>query len=332
MTIYQNAVAGLRAMVLLKQISPEGYGRITEETWRKWAPVVVGLPRHGTEAEKSPDVGSILVDAIEHAPEELVSAVRTIIRLEREDVREPGTNQIGPPYHILNDLAGCWHNNTLRDAIFKELRDRKNTPAEYASFLHALLCAGFEPALDHALGLLANSDASTHDRDYAIVDVLLRREPVRSWTAIRTAMESDDGLAKRIVTRVAMHFDFGSPFHRDLGEQEIAALFKLVTRLFPPRQDGERATGFVGKLDLVGYLRDGLPRHLAEMGTATAVTVLNELITDHPQLTHLAYEVALAERAMRLATWSPMGPKEVLALADKPTLKLVNTAGISAMS
>jgi hypothetical protein len=140
-------------------------------------------------------------------------------------------------------------------------------------------------------------------------------------------MESDDDLAKRIITRVAVHFDFGSPFYRDLGEHDIAALFKLVARLFPPRNEGERATGFVGALDSVGYLRDGLPRHLAGMGTPAAVTVLNELIVDHPQFTHLAYELALAERAMRLATWSPMSPKEVLALADKPTLKLVNTAG-----
>jgi hypothetical protein len=326
MTIYHNAVAGLRAMLLLKQVSSEVYGRITAETWRKWAPVIVGLPRHGTDAERSADVRSILVDAIGHAPEEFVSAVRTIIRLEREDVRKPGANQIGSPYHILHDLDGCWHNDMLRDAIFRKLLDPENTPAEYASFLDALLLAGVQPALDHALGLLATRDASKRDRDYAIAEVLLRREPVRSWTAIRTAMESDDELAKRIVTRVAMHFDFGSPFYRDLGEHDIAALFRLVTRLFPPRQDGERATGFVGTLDSIGYLRDGLPRHLAEMGTTTSVTVLNELIVDHPQLTHLAYELALAQRAMRLATWSPMSPKEVLALVDKPTLKLVNTA------
>ena len=327
MTIPFSAIAGLRAILLLKQVSPEGYHRIIEETWRKWAPVIVGLPRHGTEADRSPDIRSILVDAIGHAPEEFVSAVRTIIRLEREDVRKPGTSQIGLPYHILHDLNGCWHNDMLRAAIFEELRDPKNTPAEYASFLDAMLRVGFQPALDHALGLLVTCDASKHDRDYAIVDVLLQREPVRSWRVIQTTMESDDDLAKRIITRVAMHFDFGSPFYRDLGEHDIAALFKLVARLFPPRNEGERATGFVGALDSVGYLRDGLPRHLAGMGTPAAVTVLNELIVDHPQFTHLAYELALAERAMRLATWSPMSPKEVLALADKPTLKLVNTAG-----
>ncbi len=189
MTIPFSAIAGLRAIVLLKQISPEGYGRITEETWRKWAPVIVGLPRHGTDAERSPDVGSILVDAIGHAPEEFVSAVRTIIRIEREDVRKPGTNQIGPPYHILHDLDGCWQHAALRDAIFEELNDPENTPAEYASFLDALLRAGFEPGLDQAIGLLAHCDATKHDRDYAIVDVLLRQEPVRSWKTIRTTME-----------------------------------------------------------------------------------------------------------------------------------------------
>ena len=130
MPLYHNAVAGLRAMVLLKQISPEGYDRITEEAWRKWAPVIVGLPRHGTEAERSPDVGSVLVDAIANAPEEFVSAVRTIIRLEREDVRKSGTDQIGSPYHILHDLAGCWQ--AERHATRRDLRGASR-PGEHAS-------------------------------------------------------------------------------------------------------------------------------------------------------------------------------------------------------
>ena len=39
----------------------------------------------------------------------------------------------------------------------------------------------------------------------------------------------------------------------------------------------------------------------------------------------MAYELSLAERAMRIATWSPLTPKEVLALADQPNLKLVTS-------
>ena len=38
MPVYRNAIAGLRAFILLKHVSPEGYARIADATWRKWAP------------------------------------------------------------------------------------------------------------------------------------------------------------------------------------------------------------------------------------------------------------------------------------------------------
>ena len=159
MPIYRNDIAGLRAFILLKQVSPEGYARIADETWRKWAPVIVGLPRR-IVIDKSPEIAGILTDALSHAPAEFVAAVRTIIRLERERMRAPGaTPKPGPPFFILRDLDGCWHHALLKDAILDELRNPDNTPAEYAAFLEALLEAGVEPALDHALGLLADSRA-----------------------------------------------------------------------------------------------------------------------------------------------------------------------------
>jgi hypothetical protein len=55
MPIQMNDVAGLRAFILLKQVSPEGYARIADETWRKWAPVIVRLPRR-TVIDKSPEI------------------------------------------------------------------------------------------------------------------------------------------------------------------------------------------------------------------------------------------------------------------------------------
>jgi integrase len=55
MTIHRNDVAALRAFILLKQESPEGYARLAEETWRKWASVIVGLPRR-SESEGSSEI------------------------------------------------------------------------------------------------------------------------------------------------------------------------------------------------------------------------------------------------------------------------------------
>jgi len=98
-----------------------------------------------------------------------------------------------------------------------------------------------------------------------------------------------------------------------------------MLRLFPRNDEPERATGFVGAWDSVGYLRDAIPRYLASLGTEAAVTALSELIAGHPEFGYLAYELSSAERAMRIATWSPLSPNEVLALADQPSLKLVTS-------
>jgi hypothetical protein len=316
MPIYHNAIAGLRAFILLKQVSPEGYARIADGTWRKWVPVIVGLPRR-LVVDESPEIARILVDALRHAPVEFVAAVRTIIRLERERIHAPGaTPNPGPPFFILRDLDGAWHHSPLKDATLDELRNPGNTPAEYAAFLEVLLEAGVEPALGHALGLLADPGPAARARSLAVADVLVRREAVRSWPALRTAMESDDEFAREALLRVARHYSFDRPFYLGLGEPDIAALYLLMVRLFPRNDERERATGFVGALNLVGDLRDGIPRYLASLGTEAAVTALSQLTAGHPEFADLPYYLSLAERAMRIATWSPLTPKEVLALAD----------------
>ena len=323
MPLCRNDIAGLRAFILLKQVSPEGYARIADATWRKWAPVIVGLPRR-TVVSRSPEIAQILTDALDRAPAEFVAAVRTIIRLERERMRAPGAAPpVGSPFFILTDLNGCWRSDLLRDAISDELRNPDNPPAEYAAFLDALLEAGIESALDHALALLADSEPSTRARDLAIAEVLLRRAAVRSWPALWRAMKSDVDFAREVLLRVASHFSFDKPFYAGIGERQAAALYVLMVRLFPRNEQAERATGFIGAWDAVGYLRDSIPRYLADLGTEAAVVALSELIAGHPELSHLAYYLALAERAMRIATWLPLSPKEVLALADKPNLKLV---------
>jgi hypothetical protein len=139
-------------------------------------------------------------------------------------------------------------------------------------------------------------------------------------------MGADDDLGRALVARIATHFEFGTPFYREFNEHDVVGLYRLIARLYPPTDDIQRRTGVMSDWDSIAHLRDGLPRHLSGMGTATAVTLLNGLIAEFPELSQLAYDLTLAEKAMRLKTWSPPTPKEVLAIADTPTLKLVNSA------
>jgi hypothetical protein len=276
--------------------------------------------------DKSAEIAEVLTDALSHAPKEFVTAVRQIIRLERERNRAPGaTPPPGPPFFILRDLDGCWHSALLRDAIHDELRIPDNTPAEYAAFLDILLEIGDELALTHALTVLNESGPPAQPRKLEIADVLLRHAALRSWPTLWTSMESDNDFARETLLRVASHFGFEKPFYRGMRERDIAALYLLMARLFPRNDEAERATGFLGPWDRIGDLRDGIPRYLAGLGTEAAVLALSELIAGHPGFSHLAYELSLAERAMRIASWSPLSSKEVLALADKPNLKLVTS-------
>lgn len=290
MSIHRNDVAALRAFILLQQFSPERYGRISDETWRKWAPVIVGLPRRA-EIDKSPEIRRILTDALSYAPVEFVAAVRTIIRLERERMRAPGAPPPPAPFFILRDLDGCWLHPLLRKAISDEMRNPDNSPAEYAAFLDALFDAGIDDTLDHALSLLTESGPCAPARRLAITDVLLCRAPVRSWPTVWVAMESDDDFAREALLRVASRFGFDRPFYRGISERNVASLYALIARLFPRNDKAERATGFIGTDASIAYLRDGIPRYLAELGTDAAVASLSQLVAGHPQFSHLAYEL-----------------------------------------
>ncbi|WP_315750681.1 MULTISPECIES: hypothetical protein [unclassified Bradyrhizobium] len=66
MPILRQAVAGVRAFLLVKRLSPERYAQIEDEIWRKWAPVIVGLPR-GNHAKGGPNLDVILPEALERA-------------------------------------------------------------------------------------------------------------------------------------------------------------------------------------------------------------------------------------------------------------------------
>ena len=209
--------------------------------------------------------------------------------------------------------------------MYDELCSPDNTPPEHAALVDALMEAGVEAASDHALSLLSGSGPSMPGRTLAIAEVLLRRAAVPAWPALWAAIASHDAFARKVLLHVATHFSFGTPFYAGLSEREIANLYVLMARLFPSDEDAKRATGFVGALDSIGDLRDGAPRYLAGMGTEAVVEVLSELVAGHPEIRGLPYELSRAERAMRIATWSPMTSKEVLALTDKPNLQLVTS-------
>ena len=77
-----------------------------------------------------------------------------------------------------------------------------------------------------------------------------------------------------------------------MGEEAIADLYLLIERLFPAKGDPPGPSGFVNPRPAIPYLRDGTLRLLVSMGTDAAVRALRRLVTVHPDLPILPFELS----------------------------------------
>lgn len=319
--LHRVDLAALRAFLLLRQTDPYAYGALSAEIWQKWAPVIVGLPRHGV-VDKYPDAQAVTQDALAKAPFEFIGAVMEMIHAEKARVRSSSGQTNGAlRFHFLQDLAGCWENEAFKVAVFQEMTASDLSPAEYSALLNALLGAGFEPALEHAVTTLSTSG----EINVEITKVLLERAPLRAWPALWTRLRQDDEMARAILLNAAGQFRLETPFYAGIGEEAIADLYILMERLFPSKDDEQAPSGFVSPFDAIPYLRDHAPRLLASMGTDAAVRALRRLVAARPDLPILPFELSRAGIAMRLKTWSPLTMREVFALTDRPDMRLVTS-------
>ena len=318
----RSDLAALRAFLLLRQADSITYEALPTTIWQKWAPVIVGLPRHGV-VDNCPDAQAMTLDALTKAPAEFIGAVVAMIQAEKA----LGRSAAGHPnsalrFYILRDLEGCWDDDALKTAMFQELTAPDLTADEYAALLEALIEVEFEPAIEHAVAVLKSPDRDALE----IAKVILERAPVRAWPALWARLTQDDELARAVLLYAARHFSLATPFYAGIGEEAIADLYLLMERLFPSKDDERGPSGFVSPLEAIPYLRDGAPRLLVSMGTEAAVRALRRLVIAHPDLPVLPFELSRAEIAMRLTTWSPLIVKEVFALTDRPDARLVTSA------
>ena len=324
MSIQGNDLAAMGAFLLLLQVAPESYNRIPVTAWEKWTPVIVGLPRIGV-TDESPEIRTLLKKALTKAPESFISTVRLILHKEKDRIRantEVSAPNAPPPFLILRELEGCWADEGLKAALFEEMTATDIRSSEYATLLDALLRVNYEPAINHGLRRIDNLDEII----LKIADVFLRREPSRVWPSLWPKVVADDGLARAILLKAANRSFLDIHFYADFLDKEIADFYLLMERLFPPENDPERLSGFVGPLDMIPTLRDDAPRILATRATEKALRELRRLAAERPNRPLLPFELSRGEQNMRQKTWAPLTVKEIFAITDRPNARLITSA------
>ena len=327
---YQRAdYAAYRALILLRETHRETYDHLGPDLWRKWVPVVAAVDRL-TGADEARLHDDIVAEASTVAPAEFAETVRKLIRAERDKTpKVPDKTQQLVPFFILRRLAKCWGGSALKDVVFVELQDPDNSSAQFQALLEPLLEADFAPARDYAIGLLAEARPERRDYVLAVALGLAQFCAFHVWTDIWRLVLDREDIGEDLFLRLAEHGRFQAPFYTALSEPALGDLYLWLERKFPHTDDPNRLGGmahWVGPREMVADLRDGVLRHIIELGTDAGLKTLREIIAQRPDLTWLPLQLSRAEQIMRARTWTPLTPTEIVKVASSKRGRLVRSA------
>jgi hypothetical protein len=327
-------MSAYRAFVLLREVARETYDQLDDDVWRKWAPVIVAVPKEtGTVRGKFHD--DLVADAAGRAPLEFARTVQRLIRSERRLARaqpQPQPAQI-LPFLILRTLDKCWDSSALKEVIYTELNNRNNSPAQCEALLEPLLKASFEPAREFATHLLTMRRVrAARPRPYAQVAAtqLLVYCTAQSWPVVWRCICADRTFGHDVFLKIAHEYRHDFTFYAALAEDQIGDLYLWLEQNFPLHADPRhhsRGAHFVGPEESVGHLRDGILRYLVNLGTIKSVEVLRRVIGQLSERGWLAYQLLEAEQMMRTKTWIPLLPPEIISVTESSEGKLVQSAG-----
>jgi hypothetical protein len=329
-------LSAYRGLVLLQEVDREAYDHLDERVWAKWAPVVVAVPKEtGTVEGKFHD--AIAADASAKAPSEFAHTVRRLIRGERR--RDRAQSQPQPPgmipFLILRTLDECWSSPILKDVVYTELKNRKNSPSQCEALLEPLLRVGFAPACEFATRLLTTKRRrAVHLRPYAqaAATQLLVHCAAQSWPVVWHHIRTDRPFGSDLFLKVAHEYRHDPTFYSALTEGQVGDLYVWLEQTFPShtdprhqRQGAPWVAPWVGPRDSVAHLRDGVLRHLVNLGTETSVEALRKVVELLRDRGWLAYQLLEADQIMRIKTWTPLSTREIIRVTDSPSGLLVQS-------
>ncbi len=327
---FNSDLAAYRALRLLKHMRPATYERLPPEVWRKWAAVAVALLWETSVNEAEIHL-EIVKRASANAPEKVAKTVRKLIRTEREKAKlaahESGTPSPSP-FFFLHSVEQCWDNQTLRSEVLSELEAVDNTPEQFGALLAPLLKAGGAAARERALSVLEETNNDRRPYALSAAEELVTHSASHTWANVWRRVTRDDEFGIDLFLRLAHHHVFRSTFHVALTETELGQLYVWIEQRFPRGNEPETLSGqahWVGPHESVSHLRDEVLRYLVNLGTVDAVQALRRAVGLLPAITWLPYQLNTAEQVMRMRTWVPLTPMEVLRVAYMRDGQLVQT-------
>jgi hypothetical protein len=309
----EAALAGLRAFALIALAAPARVAEIDTAVWKRWAAGLLAAPLNDFVHELRPQLLRI---AYKYAPEELREAIRPIVSKE---------NDRGY-VSVLREFRATW-DEELTAASLDLVRSESLQATSLASIFDFLL----EVDLGRSTPVLAELlDAALTRGDKTAVVALgvcaFVHATQAMWPQVWAIVSTDPELADEILKGGANGAEFGTKTIAGLTEPQLADLYLLMSRRFPPADDPEPASGFVAPHVQARWFRDSVLRILTARATQAACGELRRLIAELPaQQRYLVELLRDTDARRRAGMWSPATPQQLLDLTRKNDARFVET-------
>jgi len=312
----QDQVSVYQALCLLRKLEPAFVDDLSAKVWGKWAPVLFGPVYAGEDKEPLQD---FLRRAYAVVPDRVVG-----VFLQKID-KDASKDQV---YLDFDPLESCW-DARLCAALLEKARGSER-PAVFSQLLVALLGHACPNARTLAEGLfrspLPDGPSERKKVVFAAATLLQGREPF-NWEAVWSIVEADEAFGHELMAKIADRFEIGvDKISRHLSVDDIASLFRWITRHYPHREDPEiEGAHAVNTREAIGHFRDGLLRHLQAKGTPDAFAAIERIRRELPALQWLSWVRAEAKENLLRNTWTPPSPAELQELAQGQGTRLVQS-------
>ena len=317
--VHRPAFAGYRALLLLQHQSPHSLQAIPDEAWQKWAPMIVAYPIITGTGDEAPHQ-SLVREAYEHAPEEVIDTLMLLIDDENEDSEY---------LHITRKIESCW-DDRLGQALLAKAQDPDLKPEFLRSLLSDLMDHRVHGARAYAQSLITTPPPEATNlraRSVAAASALMNHTEHAGWSALWPVMEQHPNFGREVVeSRAVSSGVAGHSFLSRLNEQQLADLYIWMVNQYPPSGDPEHDENWwwASPRDNAASLRDAMLRQLQDRGTPEACAAIEHIIETFPGFyDRLKWLRHRARELTRARTWTPPRPVDILNLASHPELRLI---------
>jgi hypothetical protein len=309
------AIAGFQALALLLSVAEHNLDTLPLEALRKWIPTLVRLPYGG--GEESEASSRILSRAYSLAPLEVISWIERLIDSE---------NARTGYFFAARAIEACW-DRRMGDALLAKAADPSLKPNVFAGAL-ALLGAHDAPgwrefAESFVVPSALESETGRLRMQYS-VEAIMTLAVDAGWPFVWPILSTRTEFARHLVESLSYSNPGAVHFIRKLTEPELGDLYAWMLRNYPAADTSFRS-GAMSPVDVAVRFRDSILEHLKQRRNFAACDAIRAAMESFPQYPWLRYHLDQAELLARAATWKPLAPAQVLALAADKDRRLVET-------